>query len=101
MSYRYIPLCKIHVSQIAQREMLRATVYAKRIKSGERIGNNTVKKKDKKELEIERIGQIDGGKLHTHCLRCGRRLKNPESKLLGYGVVCYEKIKTARCNKLF
>lgn len=25
------------------------------------------------------------------CLRCGRKLKSPESKKLGFGKVCYEK----------
>ena len=40
---------------------------------------------------------------HEYCLRCGRKLKNPEARLLGYGVVCYQKIKqkSDTSNKLF
>ena len=30
---------------------------------------------------------------YNYCLRCGRRLKNPEYKKLGYGKICYEKSK--------
>lgn len=40
-------------------------------------------------------------KEYTHCLRCGRKLKNPEAKKIGYGTVCYEKIKTDRRRPLF
>lgn len=29
---------------------------------------------------------------HEYCLRCGRKLKNPEARILGYGVICYKKI---------
>lgn len=28
---------------------------------------------------------------HIKCLRCGRRLKNAESRQLGYGQICWEK----------
>ena len=28
---------------------------------------------------------------HTHCLRCGRALKNPEWQLKGMGKVCWDK----------
>lgn len=27
------------------------------------------------------------------CLRCGRKLKNPEYRLTGYGKICAEKMK--------
>jgi hypothetical protein len=30
-------------------------------------------------------------KEHEYCLRCGRKLKNPEARRLGYGKVCLEK----------
>lgn len=29
--------------------------------------------------------------LHETCIRCGRKLKNPKSKELGFGVVCWQK----------
>ena len=31
---------------------------------------------------------------YDKCGRCGRRLKNPESRRLGFGAVCYSKIQT-------
>ena len=30
-------------------------------------------------------------KLYERCIRCGRKLKNEESKELGFGKVCWEK----------
>lgn len=30
---------------------------------------------------------------YKYCLRCGRQLKNPEAKKLGYGKICYTKIQ--------
>ena len=33
---------------------------------------------------------------YDRCGRCGRRLKNPESRRLGFGAVCYSKIQTRR-----
>lgn len=30
-------------------------------------------------------------KLYERCIRCGRKLKNEESKKLGFGKVCFEK----------
>lgn len=30
-------------------------------------------------------------KVYTKCLRCGRTLKTPETKKIGYGLVCLEK----------
>lgn len=32
-------------------------------------------------------------KMYIYCLRCGKRLKTSESRVLGYGPVCYEKHK--------
>ena len=29
--------------------------------------------------------------LHENCIRCGRKLKTPASKELGFGKVCWEK----------
>ena len=31
--------------------------------------------------------------LHENCLRCGRKLRSDESKILGYGPTCWEKSK--------
>lgn len=30
-------------------------------------------------------------KIYTRCLRCNRKLRSEESKLLGYGKTCWEK----------
>lgn len=35
------------------------------------------------------------------CLRCGRKLKTPEARKKGYGVVCEKKMKRNNKNKLF
>lgn len=40
-------------------------------------------------------------KEHEYCLRCGRKLKTPETRLKGYGSVCEKKMKTTRLHKLF
>lgn len=34
-------------------------------------------------------------KEHEICLRCGRKLKNPNARKLGYGAVCYKKMQTS------
>lgn len=36
---------------------------------------------------------------HDYCLRCGRKLKNPDARLLGYGTICYSKIRTNSTQK--
>ena len=36
---------------------------------------------------------------HDRCLRCGRKLKNPDARLLGYGTICYNKIRTDSTKK--
>lgn len=38
-------------------------------------------------------------KLYKVCLRCGRKLKNPEFRKRGYGSVCWEKVKKERHHK--
>ena len=40
-------------------------------------------------------------KEHEYCLRCGRRLKNLNARLIGYGSVCQKKMKHAEIKKLF
>ena len=29
---------------------------------------------------------------HEFCLRCGRKLKDPQMRKLGYGMICYKKL---------
>lgn len=38
---------------------------------------------------------------HEYCLRCGRKLKNPEARVLGYGKICYEKMQNNNLIRLF
>lgn len=38
---------------------------------------------------------------HEYCLRCGRRLKNVDARLIGYGKVCEQKMKTEIKKPLF
>lgn len=40
-------------------------------------------------------------KEYEFCLRCGRKLKNPDAKLKGFGVVCEKKAKKEKYKKLF
>lgn len=35
-------------------------------------------------------------KIYTRCLRCGRKLKNPEHMKVGFGPSCYKKINHSR-----
>ena len=37
--------------------------------------------------------------LYEVCLRCGRKLKNEESKILGYGQVCFQKANAEKTTK--
>ena len=38
-------------------------------------------------------------KEHNYCLRCGRKLKSPDARLLGYGNICYRKARTDSTKK--
>lgn len=40
-------------------------------------------------------------KEHEYCMRCGRKLKNPEAKIKGYGSVCEKRIQTDNKRRLF
>lgn len=40
-------------------------------------------------------------KEHEFCLRCGRRLKNVDSRRLGYGKICVEKLSVEIKRPLF
>ena len=39
---------------------------------------------------------------YEYCLRCGRKLKNPDARILGYGKTCFEKLqKSDKTKALF
>lgn len=38
---------------------------------------------------------------HEFCLRCGRKLKNPQARELGYGKICYRRMKMDCGKRLF
>lgn len=40
-------------------------------------------------------------KEYEFCLRCGRKLKTPESRLKGYGVICEKKMRSRAKSRLF
>lgn len=40
-------------------------------------------------------------KEYEYCLRCGRKLKNPEARQKGYGMVCEKKMKVNRKQPIF
>lgn len=99
------------VPNSVKREVLRATVRAKSIKSGKRgmMNKNDLKSTTKynttscvKSTPLEEVAdQVSPTKNNERCLRCGRKLKNPTAKMLGYGPVCYAKIQSENQHKLF
>lgn len=38
---------------------------------------------------------------YEFCLRCGRKLKNPENRLRGMGKICWEKSHLEQSKRLF
>lgn len=40
-------------------------------------------------------------KEYKYCLRCGRKLKSPETRLRGYGKICEKKMKNPVNTRLF
>lgn len=40
-------------------------------------------------------------KEHEYCLRCGRKLKNPTAREIGYGPVCEKKMRAENTARLF
>lgn len=40
-------------------------------------------------------------KEYEYCLRCGRKLKNPYARSIGYGIVCETRVKIEHRNPLF
>ena len=47
------------------------------------------------------MNSVDDRTLHTHCLRCGRRLKTEEAQRNGYGQVCAKKLHKTAGDRLF
>ena len=43
----------------------------------------------------------DNVKEYEYCLRCGRKLKNPKARMIGYGVTCEKKMKHNAKRRLF
>ncbi len=54
----------------------------------------------KREVNLREL-QLLELKEYEYCLRCGRKLKNPEARLKGFGVVCEKKVKHGKFKKLF
>lgn len=38
---------------------------------------------------------------HEFCLRCGRKLRSNESRIIGYGAICLQKVKQKQKTSLF
>lgn len=47
------------------------------------------------------MNNVDDQKLHKYCLRCGRKLKTENARILGYGPICAKKINLSHSNRLF
>lgn len=45
--------------------------------------------------------EVSSVKLYTHCKRCGRKLKNQDAQVRGYGKICYMKVQKPVSKKLF
>lgn len=64
---------------------------------------NTQEKLEKqKKNTISVCDTINGNKEYDRCLMCGRKLKTPETRKLGFGKVCYEKyLVRSKTKRLF
>ena len=104
MSYRNRRCLVTHVNPNVRRGLLRVMAPVKNIKNGN-CSEKTTTIKSKKiteetDLSMTTLSVVNEPE-HKRCLRCGRKLKNPEYRVLGYGPVCYEKLKTPNIKKLF
>lgn len=56
-----------------------------------------------KVTSLEQMCDLMCGKPEEHefCLRCGRKLRSDESRILGYGPMCLQKIKQNNRTSLF
>ena len=104
MSYRNRRCLLTHVNPNVRRGLLHVMASVKDTKNGnysEKIVTKEIEKIDKKTSLLENLPNVENNLEHKRCLRCGRKLKNSEHRLLGYGPVCYEKIKTQTIKRLF
>ena len=76
------------------------------IRNGKRGEMNNSKKKEGNTNSM--IGHIivtdidaDVNKEFSCCRRCGKKLKKLEYRLIGYGPICYKKIKNSNSKRLF
>lgn len=58
-----------------------------------RSGKDTVSKTSFRQGKKE-VWKKEKIKEYTYCLRCGRRLKNIEARIIGYGAVCQKKVES-------
>lgn len=86
--------------------MLRATAHVKNTKSGvfivkkkklesTKLNSSTSFKTNPINLEDVKLNVNE----HDRCLRCGRKLKNIDNRLIGYGPICYEKMRQEQLSK--
>lgn len=52
-------------------------------------------------VKKENVTDLSTENEYIYCLRCGRKLKNPENKKRGMGKICWEKSKTDNKKRLF
>lgn len=99
------------VSPIVKREVLRATVRAKNTRRGKQNMKSrrnlktaiecSTPSQEKNTHLVEVVDQQGPTKNKDRCLRCGRKLKNPQARELGYGPICYAKLQKENSCKLF
>ena len=74
------------------------------IKSGNQITTKTVMQ-NVRQNNIRQYSETDQSieKVYKFCLRCGKKLKNPIARKIGYGPVCEKrmKIEKEKVRKLF
>ena len=99
-------LCNAHVNPNVQRGLLHVTEHVKSTQNGERITKKNLKglelrNKRKFTEESVIISEEIKSKANEHefCLRCGRKLRNHDNRILGYGPVCYAKVQQEKVYK--
>lgn len=99
------------VSPSVKREALRVMVRAKNTRRGKQNMKSrknlktaidcNIPSKEKSTHLVEVVDHQDHTKNKDRCLRCGRKLKNPQARELGYGPICYAKLQKENSCKLF